>query len=480
MCTNPIPIRNNRRDFNSNYHKAVLYVPCGKCDECRLHQINEMATRLSFESYATYRAGGHILFLTFTHNNEHLPFLEYDGEMQSCFNHDYMKTTLKRLHHYFDKKGLKFKHFVCSEYGKNTKRPHYHGLFFLPAEIDADFFCEYARKSWTENTFYGNIGFMFPSPRDCRIGKKHYVRNHGACAAYASKYACKDMSFYELPIIEAIQLDKEAKFKYRHMMPKNMTSCNVGRCVCDYLEPTTSQLLNPINGKPCTIPRYAIDKLAYRRYYDGRINCKGKKMVSRDLTLWGQQYLDYQFRKAIEHRAQIYATYINHLQCKCDSMQLSIWHYMYQGRTADFWQTVQNLSNFDPFDIDHVCALHYQYDIARCQKSAVHVERVQKLWKQPATKCDFDNAYFRVHPILGCAEPHFWPGDIIQKSRVVTYIHGDNDYNKNDFVFCNDTIFDRELAKLDGYINELQQKAVAKKIEDLKQEKLLRQQKSPH
>lgn len=48
-----------------------------------------------------------------------------------------------------------YKYFIAMEYGKNTKRQHLHGLFFLSSAVDYVFFCELCRELWT-------YGYTFP------------------------------------------------------------------------------------------------------------------------------------------------------------------------------------------------------------------------------------------------------------------------------------------------------------------------------
>lgn len=460
MCTNPLHIKNRRLDFNSNLHKVIIDVPCGRCFECRQHQVNEMATRLSFESFATYKQGGHVLFLTFTFNDAHLPYACYHGEPFACFDSSIVKRFLKRLHRYYDKKGkeYRFKHFVCSEYGSQTKRPHLHGTFYLPACINHKEFARVARHYWT-GIEGEEIGFMFPSQRDCELFDKHLVKSLGGCSAYASKYACKDLSFYKLPIVDRIMHDKEARPKYRDNMPRNYVSANVGISILPQLSLETEYLINPCNGKPCTIPKYALDKLNYRFYRDGRINSQGKPMISRELTDYGKEYMALQFRRAILNKAKLYDDVKERVgyQISSNSLDIAIWHYMYQYRTDRFFKAISNLKGFDPFNIDQVCSLHYYLDILRTDCSYVYFERVERA---PKHLLDYN---------------------------VMSYdVRSDKDMRISDYNLESGSSIDmsfyliEDMCVLDEYIRQQQDYKAKKRLEDDEKARALKQLQKPH
>lgn len=459
MCTSPLLIKNNRSDFNSNRHKVLLAVPCGKCDECRIHLVNQMATRLSFETYANYKRKGKTLFLTFTYNNYCIPTAIYNGETFQCFNHEDVLALLRRLHKYYRKRGIKFKHFACSEYGSVTKRPHYHILFWLPPEIDDKQFARMARHYWTG--FDVNRGFMFPSHRDCETYNKHLIRSFSGVSTYASKYACKDLAFYKLPIIQTIMGDKELRQKYKNCLPRNYVSANVGISILPNLKPDTEELINPCSGQPCSIPQYAWNKLCYRFYRDGRINARGQKMISRELTDFGKSYYAKVFRKCILHKADVYRTLIEDSQLQdqifSDPLQMSIWHYMYQNRSTRFFKDIQDLQGFDPFNLDQVCSLHEAFDIERCDTKYLYFERkVTNDWSQ------------------------VYPPTISVEART------DSDMRKDDYAFGPaeymdiDFNLEYDTAILDNLIQKLAAAKAHERVTIMEQARALKQKEKPH
>ena len=94
---------------------------CGKCYVCRSKQVNTWVARHTFEAAYT---GALALFCTFTLEDEQLalsptglPTLD-KGQMQ-------------RFHKRLRKAGYVFKMDYVGEYGPETGRPHYHGLYHL-------------------------------------------------------------------------------------------------------------------------------------------------------------------------------------------------------------------------------------------------------------------------------------------------------------------------------------------------------------
>ena len=61
-CFHPIHVKDEKKD---------IYVPCGRCDGCRLHKANMWSIRLRDEIEAT----PYSIFFTLTYNNKYLPKL---------------------------------------------------------------------------------------------------------------------------------------------------------------------------------------------------------------------------------------------------------------------------------------------------------------------------------------------------------------------------------------------------------------------
>lgn len=95
--------------FRSNGTPS-LEVPCGRCTGCRADKALMWSIRLYHESLFHRRNS----FLTLTY-----------ADAPDELNKKHLQDFFKRARHYY-----KFRYFACGEYGEQTRRPHYHAVFF--------------------------------------------------------------------------------------------------------------------------------------------------------------------------------------------------------------------------------------------------------------------------------------------------------------------------------------------------------------
>lgn len=113
LCPHPILLRTG------------VYVPCGKCFACLANRQSDWSFRLELEKeYCSF-----FLWLTLTYDDEHVP-LSDDG--RPMVNKADCRQFFERLRKHFP--SYKFKHFLVSEYGTQTFRPHYHLLLFVDVD----------------------------------------------------------------------------------------------------------------------------------------------------------------------------------------------------------------------------------------------------------------------------------------------------------------------------------------------------------
>lgn len=329
MCTNPLII-NNRSPYKVYDISPKKYqVPCGKCLECRSMVQNDWCTRLSYEINMFYRNGGIGVFLTFTYNDDALPI--FAPLNQPCFRHDDVLKFLDRLNLYMQRTygPYMYKYFICSEYGKNTQRPHYHGQFLLKSGVDWFAFVEKCRVLWSEH------GFMFP-----KFDGHQYVDNDGlvvsptlingsASAKYVSKYITKDMSFYDIPSIHDY-LDKGSKsydmpyFKRKELikrcLPKHWQSKGIGLSQLEQINlfdkdsvvnALTNGVYEPLSGKVVPLSSYVVNKLLYKSVKSSRISENtGKPLYDRYLTDFGREYLRSTFMNRVHNEITKYGEFM--------------------------------------------------------------------------------------------------------------------------------------------------------------------------
>lgn len=317
MCTNPLIVRNKSPYKVYDVSPMKYQVPCGKCLECRSLVQSDWCTRLSYEINMFYRNGGIGVFLTFTYNDDDLPV--FAPLNQPCFRHDDVLKFLDRINLYMQRTygSYMYKYFFCSEYGKTTQRPHYHGLFLLNHGVDWFSFVEKARSLWSEH------GYMFPKfdghmyVDNDGFGVSPTLKNGAASAKYVSKYITKDMSFYNIPSISAY-LDKKndsfgipykkRKDLIKRCLPKHWQSKGIGISQLEQFDQFDSDsvinalnngVFEPLSGDVVPLSTYIVNKLMYKSVKSTRLSpTSGKPLYDRYLTDFGRQY----FRATFDNR----------------------------------------------------------------------------------------------------------------------------------------------------------------------------------
>lgn len=289
MCTSPLHLHQLSLGMSFD-------VPCNDCLECRSASQNSWLFRINKDLEDLYDRGGKGVFLTFTYNNKCLPHSDFgffDSKPIPCFSSDDVSGFLNKVKVFANRNFGKsaYKYFWCSEYGKFTRRPHYHALFLLEPQVDWYLFCETCRKYW-------HFGFMFPR----NINGKYYdnklnftsplLRNHHHASSYVSKYVTKDVDYYGLPLIKRylnvrktlLPIDRAT---FNKCLPRHFQSKGIGSSFIKELD-TPDKLysaldkgvLSPNRKKMIQLPRYYVEKLCFDHV---RVGAHGESVVLRSL-----------------------------------------------------------------------------------------------------------------------------------------------------------------------------------------------------
>lgn len=108
-CLQPITMRNPKVNKGPR-DSLFVTIPCGKCAACLSTRITDWTNRLKDEMNNNYYGCGYFVTLT------------YEERPPEGVNKKHVQDFLKRLRHCIKP----FKYYCISEYGPNTKRPHYH------------------------------------------------------------------------------------------------------------------------------------------------------------------------------------------------------------------------------------------------------------------------------------------------------------------------------------------------------------------
>lgn len=163
MCLSPITIK-TQDAFGIDINQSV---PCGKCLECLKDRQNSWKIRLIEE----YRDHKHAYFFTLTYRDDTVSFTyDSDGNRINHVNKIDLQLWTKRHRIKFERlfnREIDFKYFICSEYGPNTGRPHYHGILFT--DISSTFITQMF-NDWQETFGFTNFSEVGKSGK-----KKHEV-----------------------------------------------------------------------------------------------------------------------------------------------------------------------------------------------------------------------------------------------------------------------------------------------------------------
>lgn len=175
-CLSPMSIKRPGFDAFGHAHAANdrITVPCGKCAACLSNQRSDWTFRLKEELKKAKSA----YFITLTYNEDHVPYV--NNETATLRKRD-LQLFIKRLRRFHDMEVEKYQKYVngryvefkppilryyaIGEYGPETLRPHYHGLFFNISE-DA---VSHLDEIW-------NLGFI--KVGDVNTASIHYVTKY--------------------------------------------------------------------------------------------------------------------------------------------------------------------------------------------------------------------------------------------------------------------------------------------------------------
>lgn len=205
MCINP------KKIWCEEHHRMYDY-PCGKCIDCLCDYQNAWKIRLSHEFNKTPLG----VYFTLTYRPESAPDVTattglideycdfsprgvaYDrarvlsvkksdvvGWLKRCREDMARNCVISRSKSKFTEKGRPaFKYFITAEYGPQSLRPHYHGIFI---GMDYRDFLTFFIRDWQDK--YGNV--------DSSAIVYDTGKSPGRCMDYVSKYCSK--GFFESP-----------------------------------------------------------------------------------------------------------------------------------------------------------------------------------------------------------------------------------------------------------------------------------------
>lgn len=333
------------------------YVPCGKCAECRDMLRSGWSFRLRAEmQQKCYKDGWHAGFITLTYDDEHLPtlpqslFRSYDEDKQiitdgnievDCYGEElhaetyevvqcFDKEDIRQLVHGMRKflwKSFGFRglvYAIAGEYGTNTKRPHYHGLFAWPPTIPDSVIYGLISDYWRGTSLVVNDekqkqfknfiprpdrGFICPRTLDGYKDEKPFVVSDPLAAAnYASKYLVKDVGFANY------LNDYDIDFARKDLKRYNCFHCQSRSLGVSILNGLTDdekyKLFSDGFGflgeqKLSPVPVYIKNKLFFTPYYI--VDDSGRRLVRREVTDFFRSNYEAIYKKKADYYERLIA-----------------------------------------------------------------------------------------------------------------------------------------------------------------------------
>ncbi|AXH78180.1 MAG: replication initiator protein [Microviridae sp.] len=218
-----------------------IKLPCGQCIGCRISKRDAWA----FRCYAESKFHAENSFVTLTYDDENLP--------SDCgLHYSHIQLFHKRLRQRLGS----FRFFVCGEYGDDTKRPHYHGLYFGLSFPDA----VKCNSLYSQSDIYtSEILSKLWGKGFCSIGAVTF-ESARYCAVYTTKKVNGDLAEarYSRVIAETGEIVQVApEFGRMSLKP------GIGY---DWLVKYAPEVLTHggvfIGNRKQAVPRYYMDKLA--------------------------------------------------------------------------------------------------------------------------------------------------------------------------------------------------------------------------
>lgn len=128
-------------DGNGERQPLFMAVACGKCVLCTEKKSNEWVTRSVCESQVSCSPP---IFFTLTYNDFCLP---KNGVRKGACQR-FMKRLRINLERYMECK-CPIRYFMCSEYGSESGRAHYHGILWNLPLLDSKNITYLIQKSWS-------------------------------------------------------------------------------------------------------------------------------------------------------------------------------------------------------------------------------------------------------------------------------------------------------------------------------------------
>lgn len=259
------------------------YVPCGKCPACLANRQKQWTFRLEAEKQAC----SFFFWLTLTYDDDHLP--KSDDGRAKVYKPDcraFFEKIRKRFPY------VKFKHFLVSEYGPDTIRPHYHTILFCTIR---DFHPMSDLVSFNLLEEQNKIRSFLTSPEGAWPNGFCYDKPfHNRVFGYVSKYCCKpELLGIDVPEKVFTMISQGIGISYLEKVDKGRMSLTG-----DFRVPSKRGFIQ--------LPRYYQDKLFPRKVDFQNMDTDSIEFKNRNIAFHNQHVAASQQLASYEHKRKVF------------------------------------------------------------------------------------------------------------------------------------------------------------------------------
>lgn len=307
MCLTPIRIPTNKVLFDPSYDRLYNIVPCGKCSQCLEDKRFSYEVRCYYEYIKCKERNGVSLYVTFTYNEDNVPYITVNGIKIRVFDKTHVQKFLDALRKRIKRKyGVNLSYLWCSEYGGKTHRPHYHSILNVDGKISHNKLRKWIKQLWK----YGFVKF----------GDNFGVINRPDGIAYCCKYVTKDTDFYKEhdSVIQDLRLTPEFAELKNKIFPFHLQSAGLGikflgtLTISNILSGTFNHMTKK-GPKEMPIPLYYTRKLLYT--HDKR-GCYSLTEFGAQVMAFRQKNADAQYIKKVNSLSMSINNLVTDDMCK--------------------------------------------------------------------------------------------------------------------------------------------------------------------
>lgn len=178
-------------------YRKVQLIGCGQCLECRMNTARQKASDMMLELKMHNKE--ECFFLTFTYNDEHIPFHETMNEEtgEIILGKSLRKEDMQKLWKRIRKKNPNLRYVCSGEYGGETNRPHMHAIVYS-LKLNKSKFKRVGINEWGQPLYQSDEMDRYWMQEHITNGQKWYSKIGNVTIAEVSWESCNYVARYTI------------------------------------------------------------------------------------------------------------------------------------------------------------------------------------------------------------------------------------------------------------------------------------------